>query len=260
MLLLLVTGGLFGLLFALNTLLQTIRRAPRIGFWHTLLAFLAALLPLVALVAGLLNGHDIAPVRDAARALAALLGMVGLVAAVLELRRPERLKGSRGLLSLGVAALLALSTLTVPASATALLVTPTPFKLPTVTPTLLVTATLARSPVPSVTAMPTATHTPRPTATPTRPAFATRTPTPSPTQPIPCTAVTLYNLNLRAAPTADTPILLTIPYNTTVAVYGRTADSSWWLARYEDVEGWLDGQYLRLDSDCTALPVWESAP
>lgn len=255
MLLLLAAGGAFGLLFALNTLLQTFRRAPKIRFWHTLLAFLAALLPLAGLVAGVLNQADTALSIRVVLALAALLGVVGVLAALLELRRPERLKGSRGVLSLGVAALLGLATLTVPASAESLLMTPTPFALPTITPTPPATATRTQSPTPTLTTTPTATRTPRPTATPTRPAFATRTPTPSPTQPTPCTAVTDFNLNLRAAPDRQAPVRLSIPFNTAVSLFGRSADSGWWYAVYEDTDGWLDGGFLTLDFDCAALPV-----
>lgn len=258
LLLLLAAGGIFGLLFALNTLLQTIRRTPTIRFWHMLVAFLAALLPLAALVVSIINAEDTPLAARVTLLLAALLGAVGLLTALLELRRPERLKGSRGVLSLGVAALLGLATLTVPASAESLLMTPTPFRLPTVTPTPPVTATTTPSAAP--TATPTATRRPRPTATPTRPAFATRTPSPTPTQPTPCTAIVNYNLNLRAAPSREAPILLTIPYNTAAAILGRNADSSWWFAVYEGKQGWLDGEFLTLDSGCAALPARETAP
>ncbi len=258
--LLTAVGIVFGLAFALNTLLQVMRRAPRIGFVHVLLAFLTALLPLVALVAGALNAEDTSGTTAAARALAALLGVAGLLAVLLEVRRPERLKASRGLLSLGVAALLALVTLTVPATATALLVTPTPFQLPTVTPTAPVTATLMPSPSPSATGTPTATRTPFPTETATSPVFATRTPSPVPTLPAPCGAVVNFNLNLRAAPSTEADVLASIPFNTRLELFGRSADSGWWYTVYEEQAGWVLGEFLTLDTVCAALPVREGEP
>ncbi len=120
--------------------------------------------------------------------------------------------------------------------------------LPTLTPTPTITSTATATATPSRTPAP-------PTATPTRWQYATRTPTPTATLPAPCLALTLYNLNLRAAPSRDAALQLTIPYNTTLLVYGRTADSGWWFVEYDGRTGWVDSQYVQAASACAALPV-----
>lgn len=125
-------------------------------------------------------------------------------------------------------------------------------------PTAALTLTPTTTPTSTATAMPSRTPAP-PTAMPTRWQYATRTPTPTATLPMPCLALTLYNLNLRAAPSRDAALQLTIPYNTTLMVYGRTADSGWWFVEYEGRTGWVDGQYVQAASACAALPV-RSAP
>jgi uncharacterized protein YgiM (DUF1202 family) len=104
---------------------------------------------------------------------------------------------------------------------------------------------------------PTPTLTPSivPTATPTRFHFQTRTPTPTPTEVTPCVALTKYNVNLRGEPSLDAQLLATLPFNTSVAVYGRTEDSGWWLTQYQGKRGWLKADYLTLTADCDALPV-----
>ena len=253
-LLLAAAGGLFGVLFALNTVAQLPRQTPKVGFWQTLLAFLTVLLVLAALVSGVLNGDGGTVVRRMALALAAGLGIIGLAAIGVEARRPQRLKGSRGVLSVGVAALVALAAVSVPRSASRLLVTPTPFQLPTPSATISVDATSSGTPTPTDTATATLTRTPRPTGTATQPPYASRTPTPTATLPAPCTAIVNYNLNLRTAPDLAAPILLSIPYDTAITVFWRNADSTWWFATYAGEEGWVDGQYMRLDAACASLP------
>jgi len=116
------------------------------------------------------------------------------------------------------------------------------------------------SPV-SPTATATVTQTPQPLATATPAASPTRvryaTPTPSPTlTPFPaCGATTLYNVNLRAEPALDAPIMNVIPYQSVIEVAGRDQAGAWWFARYDGEWGWLDGSYLTLDTDCSQAPV-----
>jgi hypothetical protein len=389
-------GGVFALLLVLNALLQTVRRSP-LGFVHTALAFLALLVVLAGLIENQTAVEPGTAPNNAAILIAAALVTTGLVTALLELRRPERLKGSRGVFSIGVGALMALSAFGVPfaaaytqlaASQTAATVTPvvaaanasapTPGATPTgdveqarqvfvrvldviaaqtgldrdtITQQLdsgttvaqlvkshngdlesvikgitsamrpeiealsknggmpavqaalvlsqlenivrigvnrdlagsrlgdflrggnpeatgeaiestseaaqMEAATSTRIPTFTATERSTPTLTPSvvPTATPTRFHFQTRTPTPTPTEVTPCVALTRYNVNLRGEPSLDAEMLATIPFNTTVALYGRTEDSGWWLAQYQGKRGWLKADYLTLTADCAALPA-----
>lgn len=122
-----------------------------------------------------------------------------------------------------------------------------------ISPTPAAAPTLTASPSPS----PSLTRTPRPTttATATRDRYLTRTPTATPTLPNPCVALLNYNVNLRAAPDFTAAVLLTIPFETVVTVFGRSADSQWWFATYEDHAGWLNADFITLSSACAALPV-----
>lgn len=253
--LLAAAGVLFALLLVGNTALQTIRRRERVGFVHTLLAFLAALLPLAGLIAAALTGRFVRLAYALSLGAAGLLALVGLIVLAVEARRSNGLKNSRGALALGVGLLLAAATVTVPLTAERLLVTPTPFTLLGVTsPSPVYTPTPAQTATPMLTWTPTFTRTPRPTATPTRPLFATDTPTPTQAASSPCTAVVNYNLNLRAGPTTGAPVLASIPFNATLTLLGRSVDSTWWYAVYQGREGWVAGEFLTLDAGCAALP------
>ncbi|HEX2908694.1 MAG TPA: SH3 domain-containing protein [Phototrophicaceae bacterium] len=258
MVLLLAAAGIgFTLLFVGNTLLQLLRRRPVVGFVQTLLAFLAGLLPVAALVANQLQAAPLPLVSQLIPVNIGLLVLTGLIALVVELRRPERLKSSRAVFSLGLAALVGLAALTTPFTAETLLLTPTPFVLPTASYTPAASATANQpvtiTPTPTLTA--TVTRTPRPTASPTPPIFSTFTPTPTATLPEPCSAVANYNLNLRAAPALEAAVLAAIPYNSFLTAYGKNADASWWYIRYEGQAGWVNGEFLTLAADCGALPV-----
>ena len=129
-----------------------------------------------------------------------------------------------------------------PVSPTRLVSSPSP-----VTPAPSATSTATQTPLPLVTATP--------AASPTRVRYAT--PTPSPTlTPFPaCGATTLYNVNLRAEPALDAPIMNVIPYQSVIEVAGRDQAGDWWFARYDGEWGWLDGAYLTLDTDCSQAPV-----
>lgn len=389
-------GGVFALLLVLNALLQTVRRSP-LGLVHTALAFLTLLVVLAGLIQNQTVTEPSASANNAALVIAIVLVISGFIVSLLELRRPERLKGSRGVFSIGVGALMALSALGVPfaaaytqlaAAQTAATATPvvaaanahTPGATPTgdveqarqvfvkvldviaaqtgldrdtiaqqldsgTTVAQLVkehngdletvikgitgamrpeiealsknggmpamqaalvlsqlenivrigvnrdltgsrlgdflrggspeatgeaserTAEAAATEVPTSTPIPTftptdpSTPTPTltpsivPTATPTRFHFQTRTPTPTPTEVTPCVALTKYNVNLRGEPSLDAQLLATLPFNTSVALVGRTEDSGWWQAQYQGKRGWLKADYLTLTADCDALPV-----
>ncbi|MBK8033055.1 MAG: SH3 domain-containing protein [Chloroflexi bacterium] len=85
--------------------------------------------------------------------------------------------------------------------------------LPTITPTLVVTAT----PLVQATAVPT-----------TGPS---------------CALLTIYNLNLRAEPSADAALLTTIPFSTTLTAYEVNTDG-WWRVDYAGQTGWVSGEYV----------------
>jgi hypothetical protein len=92
------------------------------------------------------------------------------------------------------------------------------------------------------------------TATATRYQFVTRTPLPTSTLPSPCLALANFNLNLRAQPEADAEVLATIPFNNTITLFGRSADSIWWYGEYEGNAGWVKGEFLALSTSCNVLP------
>lgn len=111
---------------------------------------------------------------------------------------------------------------------------------------------------PTATATPTLTRTPRATnsPTPTRQPFSTTTPTPTATLGAPCLALVNFNLNVRSLPDSDeSEVVTVIPFGTTVTVFGRNEDRSWWFVQYEGEAGWIDGQYVTASVDCTNVAV-----
>lgn len=125
---------------------------------------------------------------------------------------------------------------------------PTEDTRPTATPTL--------SPTPTLTPTPTITRTPLPTftPTPTRVRFATATPTATPTLPNPCRATADFNVNLRNLPSlTDSRVLLTIPFNSEFDVFGPNADGTWWLAQFNDQQGWVSDEFVTVTRACYQL-------
>ncbi|MFN8529227.1 MAG: hypothetical protein U0670_11480 [Anaerolineae bacterium] len=126
--------------------------------------------------------------------------------------------------------------------------------------TVTATHTPTETPEPSATRTPTMTRTPRPTETPypTLERYATRTPTPTATLPTPCIASVDYNLRVRSSPEViNTPdnTLATVPYGSTLELYGKSADGLWWYTSYEGAQGWVMGEYMTLSAACDRLPV-----
>ncbi|HUN05947.1 MAG TPA: SH3 domain-containing protein [Aggregatilineales bacterium] len=261
-LILIFFAGVLALLYGLNALLQAIRRAPKLGRVALYLAALVLGLVLTALIrlAGAEQAEPLA--QPAVLIIAAGLGVFSLIALLGELFRPERLQGSRGVLGLGVALLMALSTVTIPVTRQTILaqLPPTP-TLPVISlaqlqsgPTSTLTPT--RTPFPTFT--PSATRTPRAvtaTATSTPIQFPTRTPVPTATLPTPCVANTQYNVNLRAEPDTESDLVITLPFGTAVMLYGRNTDSTWWFAEVDGQRGWLNGEFLVVSPACSTLPV-----
>ncbi len=153
--------------------------------------------------------------------------------------------------------------------------TPDPNATPTNLFAFATESTAAATPAPTAThqpkrqSSPTATSTgtatsrpsvsPTPTPSATRFHYSTRTPTPTFTAVTPCLASVEYNLRLRSAPDTGSETLAVIDYGTTVELYGKggasAGDSLWWYAHYDDLEGWLDGQYMIVGSGCDRLPL-----
>lgn len=263
-LLLVLAGGLFALPFIIIAIIKTITGSTKITFWELLLAFLTTLLPLAGAIVGSMGDTpEPAPLR-LGRLLGVVLAGVGLVIALFELRREQKLKQSRGVFSIGIGALVALATFTVPLTSQKILLpalaTVTPINIAAVqttptasgashTPTLIPSATA--SPTPTIT------RTPRPTGTATATlfVFSTSTPLPTATLPAPCLALTKFNVNLRSKPDANAPVEVTIPFDNTIALYGHTEDSVWWYGDYNSQQGWIKAEFLTLTASCDKLPV-----
>lgn len=60
----------------------------------------------------------------------------------------------------------------------------------------------------------------------------------------PAIAYTTANLNMRAGPGTNYPVLATVPQGGGVTVFGCTANFSWCDAAFANVKGWVSGKYL----------------
>ena len=60
----------------------------------------------------------------------------------------------------------------------------------------------------------------------------------------PAIAYTTANLNMRAGPGTNYPVLTTLPQGAGVTVFGCTADFQWCDAAFTTVKGWVSGKYL----------------
>jgi hypothetical protein len=278
-LLLLASAGVFGVLLLLNMLIKTLARREKVGFIDVFLVFVTVALLVLALVFDYQASPAGQPlVQMGTLGAAAVLGVFGLLIMLLEVFRPQRLRDSRGLLVLWAALLVAISTQTVPLIARniaptleslSLVAAPTPTRAvseATADPNAveLVTATRrpvtpTASPTPTTPATATQTATPRPSATPTSTrepyVYSSPTPLPSPTLPTPCVGTLPYNIRLRAEPDAEAETLATIPFGTTIAIYGKDGTTAaWWYTEYEDTYGWVDAEFVQTVG-CEAIPV-----
>jgi len=269
-LILLAAGSSFAVFFVLNNVIQTLRRNGKIGFWDIQLTFLVTL---VIAAAVMINYWDDAPDPqiDAWVLIAgAALAGISLLLMGIEVFRPQRLKGSRGLLGVFSGFLIALSSVGVPfvAAYFTLEDQPTPTQVVQAASTQETTTEIseteesAASPTPTLTdEQPTRTSTARPSNTPTpsrtRFQFTTRTPAPTltPTEAVICQATVTNNLRLRSEPSQDAETLLTIPADSVIFLRGRNEDSLWWQTEFDDQAGWVLGQYLLLAAACQNLPI-----
>ena len=258
-LILLVFGVLFAALFAASSALMTVRRAERIGFVGTLLAFLAALTLALSVALAAVDGTNL--VRPAVLVTATAVVVFSAILLASERKQQLAWRNSRGLLGVGLGVVTWLSTLLVWTSADALLAVIAPSPTPTAVaqtpePTFFEpTRQPTRTPTPSLTPTPSRTQTLTATVGAARELRPSRTPTPTFTPVTPCLAQTLYNINLRAGPSRTSELLTTIPFDTTLPLLARSADSAWWLTYYEGAQGWLAGEFLSLTSACETLPI-----
>ncbi len=111
-------GAIFALLLIINNLSKTLLRRQTVGRLDILLAFLATLITVCGLTLDQLSDTPDWMVQRGALILALLLATSNLIIVALEWFRPQRLRGSRGLLGLTGGLLLAISTFTVPFAAT----------------------------------------------------------------------------------------------------------------------------------------------
>ncbi|MDZ4672536.1 MAG: SH3 domain-containing protein [Phototrophicales bacterium] len=276
-LLLMMVAGIFALLYSVMGGIRAIKKNGTIGFIDLLLIFLIALLPLVAVVMDNQTSTEFSTIEVMSLWLGGALVVSGLVIALLELRRPQRLKQSRGILGMGAGILLLVMTLitfltarmeaqvaiaqlpmptaTLSVEKTdAVVVTHTPTITATAPPSVTYTAMVTRTPIRLATSEPLATF----LLTPTRTPNPNQTPTAIPNTPapiIPCLIVMNFNVNLRETPTADGRIIISIPFETTVFGISRSEDSLWWEVEYENFRGWVFGEVVTVTSTCRELPI-----
>lgn len=117
-LLFIAAGAVFALLLIVNNLLKTLLRRQTVGRLDILLAFLATLIAVCGLTLNQLSDTPDWMVQRGALILALVLASSNLIIVALEWFRPQRLRGSRGLLGVTGGLLLALSTFTIPFIAT----------------------------------------------------------------------------------------------------------------------------------------------
>lgn len=276
-LLLMMVAGIFALLYSVMGGIRAIKKNGTIGFIDLLLIFLIALLPLVAVVMDNQPSTEFSTIEVMSLWLGGALVVSGLVIALLELRRPQRLKQSRGILGMGAGILLlvmtlitfltarmeaqvAIAQLPMPTATLSLektdavVVTHTPTITATAPPSATHTAMVTRTPIRLATSEPLATF----LLTPTRTPNPNQTPTAIPNTPapmIPCLIVMNFNVNLRETPTADGRIIISIPFETTVFGISRSEDSLWWEVEYENFRGWVFGEVVTVTSTCRELPI-----
>jgi hypothetical protein len=281
-------GALFALLWLVNVLLKTLGGKRKVGTIDLFLAFTTTILLVLTLVfnqAG--NAGAIVPAAQlVVLAVAAIVLVVSLIFMLIESRREDGLKQSRGILGIAAAILVILSSFTVPLLSARLHYTPGQATLvasngqiipdtpsaagaPVGTDTPIPTNTTIPSPTPTET--PTMTRTPYPSDTPTMTlvgysdAFSisnldaldsTQEVTATATAPAAtCMILINYNLRVRTAPFADADTLTVIPFGQSAPASAVSQDLRSYLVTYDGKEGWIDGQYATAGADCGDLPV-----
>ncbi|MBI1282364.1 MAG: SH3 domain-containing protein [Anaerolineaceae bacterium] len=293
--LMVVMGAVFGLLFLLNSIRRAIQGSEKVSFFETLLAFLAVVFPVLALVNNSASTQPLRLVNMAAIGLGVIVVVVSIITFLIERRHSGRkLSQRRGVLGFGLGLLIVAATFIVPvisrlqmptraalnvASApadgsninvsavgagnavannpTATLEKPIAV-VPSNTPDVAMLQ-MSATPTRFLSPMPTATNTPFVIATTTAGTVETEG-TIQPTeqaaaQGARCIAVVRQNVNLRSGPATTYDLLLTIPFSTTLDVSAKNKAGDWWFVRYQDKTGWVSGEYVNADANCASLPV-----
>ncbi len=118
-----------------------------------------------------------------------------------------------------------------------------------------VSATLAASNTSAPSATVAVNTLPAPSATPPGPA-------PSATSNQPLLKVTNPNLNIRAGPSTDYPIIGAMKNGDTATIVGRNADRSWWVVVFGQIRGWSisDPAYSQVVGDTSNVPLVAAPP
>ena len=132
------------------------------------------------------------------------------------------------------------------------------------TDTAVATLSATRSPEPSATATQASTprEPPTPTLAKTITPTVTRTAQPSPTHsstPVPSSSATA-NVNLRAGPGTDHPVVGALKQGESADIVGRTSDGAWYKVKLASGSiAWVSAAYVSTESDPDALPTVPSA-
>jgi hypothetical protein len=132
-LILLLAGALFAALFLLNNLAKTVVYRPKLSFLDAQLGVLALLAPVAAVIANHLGAAPDANIDFWALLLGGATAGISLIILLLELLRPQRFKGARGLLGLGAGIVIAAASLLIPFVAAYLALQREPPPAPTAT-------------------------------------------------------------------------------------------------------------------------------
>jgi hypothetical protein len=125
----------------------------------------------------------------------------------------------------------------------------------TLAATLPVSVTLAASDTLAPSATLAVAAIPAPSATPPGPA-----PSATPNQPI--LKVTNPNLNIRAGPGVNYPLIGSMKSGDTAIIVGRNADRSWWVVVHDQIRGWAISlpAYSQVIGDTSNVPLVASPP
>jgi hypothetical protein len=122
---------------------------------------------------------------------------------------------------------------------------------------------------PTATLTPTSEASATPTTAPASPTTAATTAAPPPAQPTtapassqPILEVTWENLNIRAGPGVNFPIIGAMKMGDKATIIGRNAASNWWYVQFKEARGWstADTTYSRVVGDTSKVPLVASPP
>lgn len=289
---LLISGGIFALVFVLYSLVQTARGRLQVSFWGMVLAFLATLLPVGAIIANQMSPTRLLFIDVAAVGIAVVVILFSGIILFIEHRRSANASNSagasRGVLGIGMGTVVIVAALVVPFTMGMMTPAQAQVELPaTVAAQVPDGVQVAAAAVEQEVVAQQATREPaQPTPTPSR------TPQPLPQLPtippalltIPaidateeatvestadavvitstdealanaeCLGTVTQGLNVRAFANLESRIIRTIPADAVIPIFGQSRGGFWLSTEYEDTPGWVSSQYIALSADCGELP------